>query len=536
MEEKHKVEIEVAINRIKEYKELYEKRMGEVEEREEVLNQTIKKQEEDMKKMMEGCEKKMREQMKDNKEKIDGMWKEHEEKKREDEEAHKKKTEESRREMMAGVEECRMEVEKKVREWKEKGEKVKEMIGVVKDSYVVRVDYIKFTIPKVQLEVNPLLYHMITSSEDMPPTDDGVYTVDRDVDAFKYIRGYMRSLSLDDLPYDDDRMIEKVRREAEYWGMKEIVDQIDDYYYYIKVEIHDHVYTLDRRKMIKNDDVYFKGMIEGTSSLAKDKRGYYIIDTSDNILEFIKQYTIAVLPKDTIDVDMMTNIYQSCVTHNIAPVVTYMKRGYISSSYSKILYIRDSCGGYNTTYSDIHDSIIEVDGQIDRDRYDSIVFNDYTCIMICCICQISNIDRKVLGDKLADYVDNGGNVVLCMNSNISSVNHPAGRFESYHPFKLQACRSLPSRNDKVDICMKDHPIMNNINTLQYTNTTYTIVGDIQGGDIEVVGKWKSGGNMIGIRYDKKGMIVSIGCEFGKYMKGDMNELLRNAVRYRKYIK
>ena len=127
-----------------------------------------------------------------------------------------------------------------------------------------------------------------------------------------------------------------------------------------------------------------------------------------------------------------------------------------------------------------------------------------------------------------------------MRSNVSDDNHPAGRFESYHPFKLQGYRELPSSNDTVDICMKDHPIMNNINTLQYTGTS-TIVGDIQEGegvDIEVVGKWKeAGGNMIGIRYNKKGLIVSIGCWCsGDYMQGDHFELLKNAVRYRKYIK
>ena len=110
-------------------------------------------------------------------------------------------------------------------------------------------------------------------------------------------------------------------------------------------------------------------------------------------------------------------------------------------------------------------------------------------------------------------MDRGGNVVLCMGSNTTSEcgNHPVGRFTSYHPFILQGYRDLRSE-DTVDICMKNHPVMTNVNTFQY-EITYTIQGDIQVGrrvDIEVVGKWKEdGGNMIGMRYDKRGLIISI---------------------------
>ena len=64
----------------------------------------------------------------------------------------------------------------------------------------------------------------------------------------------------------------------------------------------------------------------------------------------------------------------------------------------------------------------------------------------------------------------------------------------------------------------------------------TIDGEGRQGDTEVLGKWKKdGGNIIGVRYDKKGMIISIGfCFDEECIEGDPYELLKNAVRYRKH--
>jgi hypothetical protein len=204
----------------------------------------------------------------------------------------------------------------------------------------------------------------------------------------------------------------------------------------------------------------------------------------------------------------------------------------VVESFDKILHISHG-GDYGSPISKkIYTTIKE------GKSYKRIVFNDYRCILLCYI-EDNKMDNDVFGNRLADYVDGGGNVVLCMFSNTNSIGtHPAGRFTTYHPFKLQGCRKIPSSGDTVDICMKNHPIMKNVNTLEY-NDRHTIEGDIQEGrgvDIEVVGKWENdGGNMIGIRYDKKGLIISIGCICSdKYMKGDLYPLLKNAVRYRKY--
>ena len=148
-------------------------------------------------------------------------------------------------------------------------------------------------------------------------------------------------------------------------------------------------------------------------------------------------------------------------------------------------------------------------------------------------------DSTVLGDKLADFVDKGGNVVVCMMSNVDNgVNYPTGRFTDYHPFKLEGFRYLPSLGDTVDICLENHPMMEGVSKLEY-QSKLAIEGALhkrKRAGVEVVGKWKEDkGNVIGIRYDKKGLVVSIGCVCtDRWMKGDAYQLLKNAVRYRKH--
>jgi hypothetical protein len=227
----------------------------------------------------------------------------------------------------------------------------------------------------------------------------------------------------------------------------------------------------------------------------------------------------------------VTMLFQSHFNRN-RKLPSYKKyKCSVVESFDKILHISSnrpsSCPSANMI--DVRIKEVENNQNID--------FNDYRCILISHI-HHRDIENDILGDKLADYVDRGGNVVLCMFSNTSSGDkYPAGRFTSYHPFKLDRDRYI-SRNDTVDICMKNHPMMKNVNTLKYIDRP-TIQGDIQEGrrvDIEVVGKWKKdGGNMIGIRYDKRGLIVSIGCVCSDmYTKGDIYPLLKNVVRYRKY--
>ena len=205
-------------------------------------------------------------------------------------------------------------------------------------------------------------------------------------------------------------------------------------------------------------------------------------------------------------------------------------KGYVDASYDKILHLRSEKMYINPYGYRIDKTIKEVS------NYTGIVFKDYACILISAIFDDS-IDNTILGDMLADYVDGGGNVVLCAGSNMKTdpCKYPEGRFTTYHPFELRAPRKLEKGGDTLDICVRDHPIMNNVNTL-----TYPLIGTIDGegiqGDTEVLGKWKKdGGNIIGVRYDKNGMITSLGfCYDDEDIEGDHYELLKNALRYRKH--
>ena len=229
----------------------------------------------------------------------------------------------------------------------------------------------------------------------------------------------------------------------------------------------------------------------------------------------------------------VTMLFQSHFNRN-RKLPSYKKyKCSVVESFDKILHLSNDCAGCpisSTIDSSIHGT---------KD-YKDINFSDYRCILMSYI-NHKKIDKDALGDRLADYVDRGGNVVLCMMSNVSNDNmnsYPTGRFTSYHPFILHEYTRLASK-DTVDMCLNNHPIMRNVKTLGQKHHAFTIKGDIQKGrrvDIEVVGKWKmDGGNMIGIRYDKRGLIVSIGCICdNQYMIGDIYQLLKNAVRYRKY--
>ena len=262
-------------------------------------------------------------------------------------------------------------------------------------------------------------------------------------------------------------------------------------------------------------------------------------------MEFEREVDMFEMRKERYEEELGNNLKKEMMKR-FKPAMPYTRGGYLQSSYTNILHITNGVLQMPMT-SMIDDSIKEVD------HYKGIVFSDYTCIIISYLCGDS-IDNDRLGKMLADYVDDGGNVVLCMWSNVNNWNHPAGRFTSYHPFLLQGKRSLeieggkfdkigqtlvPKKDpyDSVNICMRDHPIMKNVNTLVYDGNSVTIRGEGIQGDTEVVGRWqRDGGDMIGVRYDKKGIIISIGCVCGVLTKGDIYELLRNAVRYRKYIK
>ena len=136
----------------------------------------------------------------------------------------------------------------------------------------------------------------------------------------------------------------------------------------------------------------------------------------------------------------------------------------------------------------------------------------------------NSVDRDKLGDKLADYVDKGGNVILCFPCNVKSYGCcPEGRFTRYHPFVLGKQEVL-EKDTTLGQFIKDHHVMKgvtSIKSVQSSEINNRVEGKLEEGKVEVVARWnitdleKRGVPMIAVRRDKPGLIYSIGFSCGE---------------------
>jgi hypothetical protein len=160
-------------------------------------------------------------------------------------------------------------------------------------------------------------------------------------------------------------------------------------------------------------------------------------------------------------------------------------------------------------------------------------FLEYEVVIISASATIG-VNQDVFGDMLADYVDKGGNVVVCGLSNTTSWWHGASNFSEYNPFRLKVSVTSLTPMDRMGWFDKDHPLMKGINSLRIIAAANKVHGELCTGDVEVVARWSDGSNMIAIRHDKKGLITSIGFPCGLTLAGgDVTSLLLNAIQLRK---
>ena len=161
-------------------------------------------------------------------------------------------------------------------------------------------------------------------------------------------------------------------------------------------------------------------------------------------------------------------------------------------------------------------------------------FDGYDCVLITIW---SNVDSKKLGDMLADLVDRGGNVVICLFDNTVSYNHCGGRFSecNYNPFKMGGITSSHAAYS-IGEHDKNHLLMKGVNTLRHSGDIGRILGSIETGGVKMIARWNDENKspMIAVRYDKPGMVTSIGfCCSSSRSSGDVIQLLRNAQCLRK---
>jgi len=145
------------------------------------------------------------------------------------------------------------------------------------------------------------------------------------------------------------------------------------------------------------------------------------------------------------------------------------------------------------------------------------------------------IDKEAYGNMLANFVDRGGNVVLCLFSNSTSYTHPTGRFaeQQYHPLVPAGDKDIASKLGTV--YEPWHPIMKNVKSVSLgSDTRRTLLQMSTTGNVLRIADWADGHPMVAVRTDKKGIVTSITYSLGvNGGKEDAAKLVVNALLYQK---
>ena len=301
----------------------------------------------------------------------------------------------------------------------------------------------------------------------------------------------------------------------------------------VSLNVGGSVFKISAETLKSIPNTFFCQMFNKEVSAQKSSSdGSYFIDRSpfvmDRILEYYREKSFTVFDKN--DRYKMQMIYEDAVFYNILPIVNNLQQfNYqLLDSPGKTLHLSNQ-DHYSPVTASIYTDMKEI-----RNISDGC-FDGYDCVLVTVW---SNVDSKKLGDMLADYVDRGGNVVICLFANTTSYNHCGGRFSDYNPFKLESYIQYSIAHSLGEYDM-NHRLMKGVNTLRQTDDTRRVIGNIESGGVDVVARWNDGSRtpMISIRYDKPGMITSIGmCCASSHASGDVIQLLRNAMCVRKRFK
>jgi hypothetical protein len=144
------------------------------------------------------------------------------------------------------------------------------------------------------------------------------------------------------------------------------------------------------------------------------------------------------------------------------------------------------------------------------------------------------VDPSGLGDMLADFVDQGGAVIVAMNALVQGTEGLGGRFmnEDYSPLKSASTTSAGVAS-ALGVYSATHPLMNGVssaNALAHLDVFTT------GGDVEVVAAWDSGEEFVAVRRQEPapvaGRVVAVNAplEDGQW-GGDVDEVVTNAIQW-----
>ncbi|GAM20607.1 hypothetical protein SAMD00019534_037820 [Acytostelium subglobosum LB1] len=124
------------------------------------------------------------------------------------------------------------------------------------------------------------------------------------------------------------------------------------------------------------------------------------------------------------------------------------------------------------------------------------------------------LDGQLMGDVMADYVDNGGGVVVTVFTNCNNLRNGflKGRFfeQNYHP--INPARQHDTNGKKPlslgKVVIPDHPIMNDVKSLEGGRSSFFCPGSLHP-DATLVAEWSNNVPLIAELPKNKGKVVAL---------------------------
>jgi hypothetical protein len=143
------------------------------------------------------------------------------------------------------------------------------------------------------------------------------------------------------------------------------------------------------------------------------------------------------------------------------------------------------------------------------------------------------VDPSGLGDMLADFVDQGGTVILANNALVQGASGLGGRFMSQDYSPLKSSSDASNGAASLDTFDAGHPLMSGVtaaNALSHLDVFTTP------GDVEIVATWDSGEPFVAVkRHDPApipGRVIAVNAPLddGQW-GGDLDEIVTNGIQW-----
>ena len=226
--------------------------------------------------------------------------------------------------------------------------------------------------------------------------------------------------------------------------------------------------------------------------------------------------------------------------HKIDDIISFSKRHYgylvdvgLENPNKRILHITNL--GDHTPINSIF--YAKNDIETIEPSLDTFSLDRYEVIVLSTIWGINKQTMDFISEKLAEFVENGGHLVMVYYPNSENNMNPIGNFASYRPLLFKSEKPFHESLRKLHICEKAHPLLDGI----YNDDVLSMCPNrfeckpLNDGDVSIVARYADGVPLITMRNDTKGSVISLNYHCGKTqitVKGI--RVLNNCIRYRKY--